>query len=80
MRYHFNADLIDSNPYGPPVRDEVYPPLWLRAGDLGWVDANNHEGLQVVNVEEDTTGCDVYTFLLDGAEYVSYGYTGSKPG
>jgi hypothetical protein len=81
MRYFFDPNHMDSNPYTGkvPRKPRKYPSLWVKLGDE-WVDVNNQEDVEVVGVEEDFVGRDVYTVFFKGEEYKSFGYTGSKPG
>ena len=76
-----DATKIDSNPYTGPVPEfaEKYPSLWLKLGNE-WVDVNNAEGIEFLNVEEGFDGRDVYTVSFNNEEYTSFGVTGSQPG
>ena len=79
----FDATKIDSNPYTGRVPElpEKWPSLWLKLG-AEWVDINNLEGVefQILNVEEDFDGRDVFTVSYNNKEYTSFGVTGSQPG
>lgn len=51
--------------------------IWVRAGEHGWVDANE---VEIEDVSEDFRGYDVYTFEYKGETYTSNAVSGSRPG